>query len=103
MYLLRINTGTPINISQYSASGLGFATVSTLVHSGAYVAVFDVNKPADLESFSNRVHFYQVDISSHRDVQRAVEETFNWIRLNNAPLGGAVCCAGILAPGKVCI
>ena len=74
----------------------------TLAHLGAHVAIFDINKPFDLEKFSNRIQFYHVDISSSADIEKAVEDTAEWSKRTGAPLGGVVCCAGVLAPGKVC-
>ncbi|KAF9888957.1 hypothetical protein FE257_008127 [Aspergillus nanangensis] len=86
------------------SSGLGQATAIGLAHAGAYVALFDLTAPANAtqeELPSDRVKFYPVDISSSEQVTSAVGETLEWSGKTNAALGGLVCCAGILAPGKI--
>jgi NAD(P)-dependent dehydrogenase (short-subunit alcohol dehydrogenase family) len=84
----------------YRSSGLGQATVQNLALSGAFVANFDLAEPVDI-SLPGRVKFYKVDITSEKDVHDAVQDTIAWSREMDAPLGGVVCCAGVLAPGKV--
>lgn len=75
-----------------------------MAHNGAYVAVFDISEPAKAiveELPPNWVKFYQVNIASTTSVADAVQDTVKWSKETNAPLGGTVCCAGVLAPGKV--
>ncbi|KAJ5617717.1 hypothetical protein N7537_002831 [Penicillium hordei] len=86
------------------SSGLGLATTTGLVHNGAYVAVFDLTEPAKaiVEKLPpNRVKFYPVDIASTTSVADAVQDTVKWSNETHAPLGGTVCCAGVLAPGMI--
>ncbi|KAJ5278667.1 transcriptional regulator family: Fungal Specific TF [Penicillium angulare] len=85
------------------ASGLGLETAKALVGAGAYVGLLDLNKlPANVENMPpHQIKDYQVDISSTKQVSEAICGILEWTNHTNAPIGGVVCCAGILAPGKI--
>ncbi|CDM30244.1 hypothetical protein DTO013E5_8605 [Penicillium roqueforti] len=86
------------------SSGLGRATAQALAHSGARVALFDLAEPIDAAEEdlpSELVRFYPVDISCTTDITKGVSDAIEWSQNTKAPIGGVVCCAGILAPGKI--
>ena len=64
------------------------------------MAVFDISQPQN-EHSPDRVKFYQVDVSSTDTIQQAIVDAVKWTEITKAPLGGVVCCAGVLAAGKV--
>lgn len=95
---------TQLTYFEYRSSGLGRATAQALAHSGARVALFDLAEPIDAAEEdlpSELVRFYPVDISCTTDITKGVSDAIEWSQNTKAPIGGVVCCAGILAPGKV--
>ena len=87
-------------------SGLGRATASALARAGAYVSIFDLAEPVDTNQDErvlqrDHIRFQRVNIASTSQVDSAVQDTVRWSNETHAPLGGVVCCAGVLAPGKV--
>ncbi|KAF8517949.1 3-hydroxy-acyl-CoA-dehydrogenase [Hysterangium stoloniferum] len=82
------------------SSGLGLATVETLLASGAYVSILDLSAPPSSQDPSHTA-FFQTDISKTADVARAVEGTVAWAEKTGALLGGVVNAAGVGTVGKV--
>lgn len=81
------------------ASGLGFATASTLAQSGAHVVIVDLpGSPGQdaAKRLGDSAIFVPADVTSESDVQAAVEAAAGL-----APLRIVVNCAGIGTPGKV--
>jgi len=83
-----------------SSSGLGLATVNTLLASGAYVSILDLSALPSSQN-SSRTIFFEIDISKTKDVERAVEGTVAWAEKTGALLGGVVNAAGVGTIGKV--
>lgn len=82
------------------SSGLGLATVITLLENGANVSILDMNPPppSALAQFpSPRTLFTKTDVSSSSSLQAAIQNTIQWITksANPAPLSGTICSAGI--------
>jgi len=81
------------------SSGLGLATVVTLLQNGANVSVLDLNPPpseATSQFDSSRILFSKTDVSSTSSIQAAVKNTLKWIQNSSSkPLAGTVCSAGI--------
>ncbi|KAH9000175.1 AICARFT/IMPCHase bienzyme [Lactarius akahatsu] len=84
------------------SSGLGLATVETILHEKGYVAIVDLKGP-DLSSFgpaSSRVHFWELDISQVEDITRVVEQVVLWTKETGSQLGGVINCAGVGTAAK---
>lgn len=81
------------------SSGLGLATVITLVQNGANVSILDLNPPpseATSRFDSSRILFTKTDVSSSASLQNAVQNTLKWIlESTSKPLAGTICSAGI--------
>ncbi|KAK5055313.1 hypothetical protein LTR84_013063 [Exophiala bonariae] len=81
------------------SSGLGLATVITLVQNGANVSILDLNPPpseATSPFDSSRILFTKTDVSSSSSLQAAVKSTLRWIlESTSKPLAGTICSAGI--------
>lgn len=75
------------------SSGLGLATVTTLVAAGARVVIADLGEPA--EPIDGAV-FVRADVTSEADMAAAVAAASAL-----APLRVLVCCAGIAPAGRV--
>jgi NAD(P)-dependent dehydrogenase (short-subunit alcohol dehydrogenase family) len=74
------------------ASGLGEATVRTLIDAGAVVTIVDRDEARGLALATELgAHFCAADVTNADDVQRAVEQAASY----EAPLRIAVSCAGI--------
>jgi NAD(P)-dependent dehydrogenase (short-subunit alcohol dehydrogenase family) len=82
------------------ASGLGLATVETMIAAGGRAIILDVNEQAGIAAATrhgNKALFTRVDVSSADDMQRAVDialKTFGAIH-------GLVCAAGIAVAERV--
>ena len=74
-----------------------------MTQGGAYVALFDLADKAGVvgQLPAGRARFFQVDVSSSSDLQKAVDGTVEWVQGTGAPLGGVVASAGVAAPAKV--
>ncbi|THU81237.1 3-hydroxyacyl-CoA dehydrogenase [Dendrothele bispora CBS 962.96] len=82
------------------SSGLGLATVQLLVKLKAYVSILDrVQPPSDLST--SCIKYYETDITSIEDIQRAVDGTVAWTSETKAPLRGVVNCAGVAVAAKI--
>ncbi|RDB23573.1 hypothetical protein Hypma_008908 [Hypsizygus marmoreus] len=82
------------------SSGLGLATVHSLLNAKAYVSVVDRSPPpSDLPT--SHVKFIQTDITRVEQVEKAVEDTVTWASQTEAPLGGVINCAGVGTAGKI--
>lgn len=94
-----MNVENHVAIVTGGASGLGEATVRTIVGSGGKVAIFDLDEKRGRtlkEELGEKVHFIQVDVSDEKSVQSAlteVMETFGGIHV-------LVNCAGIAIAKK---
>ena len=81
------------------SSGLGLATVVTLLHNGANISILDLNPPPpeSVSTFdSSRILFSKTDVSTTTSLQSAVSNTLKWIKETTAkPLAGTICSAGI--------
>ncbi|KAH9072268.1 AICARFT/IMPCHase bienzyme [Lactarius deliciosus] len=85
------------------SSGLGLATVETILNEKGYVAIVDLKGP-DLSSFgpaSSRVHFWELNISQVEDITRVVEQVVLWTKETGSQLGGVINCAGVGTAAKV--
>lgn len=82
------------------ASGLGLATVKTLLQADAYVAALDVSPMPFLEELQApgaRLLYLKVDVSQLEQIESAIEKVVAWSKSNEAHLGGVVTGAGISA------
>ncbi|KIW70357.1 hypothetical protein PV04_02632 [Phialophora macrospora] len=79
------------------SSGLGLATTSLLVQSGAYVSILDLNPPpSDSQLDPLRILFTKTNVASTESIQAALQNTLKWIKKDvSAPLSGVICSAGI--------
>ncbi|KAH9026352.1 hypothetical protein EDB85DRAFT_1868990 [Lactarius pseudohatsudake] len=85
------------------SSGLGLATVETILNEKGYVAIVDLKGP-DSSSFgpaSSRVHFWELDISQVEDITRVVEQVVLWTKETGSQLGGVINCAGVGTAAKI--
>ncbi|KAL1748164.1 hypothetical protein HDZ31DRAFT_30270 [Schizophyllum fasciatum] len=83
------------------SSGLGLATVRSLLKGGAYASVVDLSEPPDEVKASSRLRFYTTDITDVDAIETAVENTAAWAKETNAPLGGVINCAGVGIAAKL--
>lgn len=82
------------------ASGLGEATVRSLVHDGARVAIFDIQENKGIaiaEEFGKNVIFVKTDITSEKSVQDAINKVVN----SFGGISVVVNCAGVADSGKL--
>jgi NAD(P)-dependent dehydrogenase (short-subunit alcohol dehydrogenase family) len=82
------------------ASGLGLATVETIVSAGGHAVIVDVNDVAGTaaaEQLGERVRFVHADVTNDEDMQRAVDMTV----LEYGTVHGLVCAAGVAAAERV--
>ncbi|EXJ83326.1 hypothetical protein A1O1_06947 [Capronia coronata CBS 617.96] len=81
------------------SSGLGLATTSLFLQTGANVSILDLNPPpSDTLSHvdTSRILFTKTNVASTESLQAAVKSTLKWIQeTTSKPLSGAICCAGI--------
>ena len=81
------------------SSGLGLATTSLLLQSGAYVSILDLNPPpSDTQPplDTSRILFTKTNVASTESLQKALQNTLRWIQgETSAPLSGVICSAGI--------
>ncbi|KAH9046574.1 AICARFT/IMPCHase bienzyme [Lactarius hengduanensis] len=85
------------------SSGLGLATVETILNEKGYVAIVDLKGP-DSSAFgpaSSRVHFWELDISQVEDITRVVEQVVLWTKETGSQLGGVINCAGVGTAAKI--
>ncbi|EIN05571.1 3-hydroxyacyl-CoA dehydrogenase [Punctularia strigosozonata HHB-11173 SS5] len=92
------------------SSGLGLATAQNLLEAGAYISVLDLNPPPEqlhiqsgssCQEYNARVKYFETDITSLSDIERAVAGTVQWFKDSGAPLGGVINCAGVGLPSKI--
>ncbi|KAL1668912.1 hypothetical protein GGF50DRAFT_123674 [Schizophyllum commune] len=83
------------------SSGLGLATVRSLLDGGAYVSIVDLSEPPEEVRTSPRARFFQTDITNVDAIERTVEGTVAWANETSAPLGGVINCAGVGIAAKV--
>ena len=82
------------------ASGLGFATASSIIEAGGHAVLLDINDEQGRESAASlggNATFIRTDVSSEDDVRSACAQAAEF-------MGGitlAVSCAGILLPARV--
>jgi 3-hydroxyacyl-CoA dehydrogenase / 3-hydroxy-2-methylbutyryl-CoA dehydrogenase len=87
-------------LNSCSSSGLGLATVESLLASKAFVAVLDVaGPPASLSATSTK--FFELDITDVEQVEKVVEDVVSWTKQTGAALGGVINCAGVGLPTKI--
>lgn len=82
------------------ASGLGLATVDMIVAAGGRAAIVDVNEQAGstaVTRLGDAVRFVKTDVTSDRDMQRAVDVALKAF----GAVHGLVCAAGIAAAERV--
>ncbi|KAF7983730.1 hypothetical protein HWV62_19687 [Athelia sp. TMB] len=82
------------------SSGLGLATVEDLLTSGAYIAILDQKPPQD-QFDTQRVRFFQVDITQVAQIASAVDDVASWTKETGAHLGGVINCAGVGVAAKI--
>lgn len=87
----------------HRSSGLGLATVESLLSANAYVAVLDLRPPPTprIAESSSKLKFFQTDITKVEDIEKAVDGTVKWAKETGARLGGVVNCAGVGTAAKV--
>ncbi|TRM65423.1 3-hydroxy-acyl-CoA-dehydrogenase [Schizophyllum amplum] len=83
------------------SSGLGLATVRSLLVGGAYVSVLDLSAPPEDARVSPRVRFFSTDITDADAIEAAVEGSAAWTQESGAPLAGVINCAGVGIAAKL--
>ncbi|KIJ55215.1 hypothetical protein M422DRAFT_774301 [Sphaerobolus stellatus SS14] len=83
------------------SSGLGLATVQTLLSHSANVTILDLSPPPSTLSPISSFKYFKTDISNEKQVEIAVEETVKWSKETGKVLGGVICAAGVGTVGKV--
>ncbi len=82
------------------ASGLGGATVDMIVRSGGRAVIVDVDEQAGsaaADRLGDKASFVKADVTSHDDVQRAVDTTVE----RYGGVHGLVCAAGVAPAERV--
>jgi NAD(P)-dependent dehydrogenase (short-subunit alcohol dehydrogenase family) len=77
------------------SSGLGLATAILLSQHGAYISILDLNPPPPSTLPSAQHLFTKTDVSSTTSLTSALHATLAWTAKTQAPLSGAIACAGI--------
>ena len=87
------------------ASGLGRATIRTLVAAGGYVSILDMNPDGGSalvkELGADRTKFFQTNVSNTNSIATAIKGTLEWIKETGKELGGVIAAAGVSNPAKV--
>lgn len=89
------------NQLSYRSSGLGLATVRSLLDGGAYTSIVDLSEPPEEVKASPRARFFHTDITDVDAIERTVEGTAAWANETGAPLGGVINCAGVGIAAKI--
>ena len=91
--------------SDYSASGLGKATVRQLVVQEGYVAILDLNEESGQalaqELGSHATRFFKVDVTDTESIAAAVEATKSWVQQTGKEIGGVIAAAGVSTPARI--
>lgn len=83
------------------SSGLGLATVQSLLASGSFVSILDRAAPPSSVSSESRVKYIETDITVLESIQSAVSLTVEWAKASSAPLGGVINSAGVGVAAKI--
>jgi NAD(P)-dependent dehydrogenase (short-subunit alcohol dehydrogenase family) len=85
------------------SSGLGLSTAENILQEKGYVAILDLKQPdaSAIGPATNRVRFWELDITQEDDIIKAVEEVVSWTKQTGALLGGIINCAGVGTAAKV--
>ena len=89
-------TASDVVLVTGGASGLGAATVASVVAAGARAVVLDLPAAGEQVEQAERVRFVGGDVRDEADVGRAVE-----VASELGTLRAAVNCAGVATPGRV--
>ena len=91
--------------SDYSASGLGKATVRQLVTQEGYVAILDLNEESGQalvqELGSHATRFFKADVTDTESIAAAVKATKSWVQQTGKEIGGVIAAAGVSTPAKI--
>ncbi|KAK1828983.1 NAD(P)-binding protein [Podospora conica] len=86
------------------SSGLGLATVLSILQHGGHAAILDLNPPSSTAlpaSSPNTTKFFECDVTSTTSITTAVAALTSWTATTGFPLGGIVPAAGIGLPGLI--
>lgn len=87
-----------------SSSGLGLATVHSILSHGGHAAILDLNPPPATSlppSSSITTKFFECDVTSTTSIASAVSALVSWTSTTSFPLGGIIPAAGIGLPGLI--
>lgn len=85
-----------------SSSGLGLATVHSILAHGGHAAIFDLNPPSpSAPPPSSSTKFFECDVTSTTSIATAVSALVSWTSTTGLPLGGIIPAAGIGLPGLI--
>lgn len=89
----------------YSASGLGRATVHNIIQAGAYVSILDMNEDGAQALVNELGHdhaiFFVTDVSDTESVAKAVQGTLSWVKQTGKEVGGVIAAAGVANPARI--
>ncbi|KAG6999461.1 hypothetical protein G7Y79_00035g071330 [Physcia stellaris] len=87
------------------ASGLGRATIRTLVAAGGNVSILDMNTEAGpnliRELGADRAIFFETDVSKTDSIAAAVQGALGWAKRTGKEIGGVIAAAGVSSPAKI--
>ena len=86
------------------ASGLGRATIRTLVEAGGNVSILDMNTEAGSnlvqELGADRAIFFETDVSKTDSIAAAVKGSLDCAKTTGKEIGGVIAAAGVSNPAK---
>ena len=91
-------------LTPFRSSGLGLATVLSILHHGGYAAILDLNPPPASSlppSGGGGAKFFECDVTSTTSIASAVAALTTWTSTTGLPLGGIIPAAGIGLPGLI--
>ncbi|KAK0745765.1 NAD(P)-binding protein [Schizothecium vesticola] len=86
------------------SSGLGLATVLSILQAGGHAAILDLNPPPASSlppSGGGGAKFFECDVTSTTSIASAVAALTSWTSTTGLPLGGIIPAAGIGLPGLI--
>lgn len=89
----------------HRASGLGRATVESIVQEGGRVAILDLNEELGnslVEKLGRSSSIFVVtDVTDSESIANAVRQTLSWVRETGCELGGVIAAAGVGNAAKI--